>query len=75
MPFLKVDKGLEAERDGVQVMKPIPQLDALLRTGAAKLGIFGTKMRSVIKLAVASRRRRDREAAVRDRRSRSWPRA
>ncbi|KIG10644.1 fructose bisphosphate aldolase [Caballeronia concitans] len=47
VPFLKVDKGLEAEADGVQMMKPIPGLDALLQR-AAKLGVFGTKMRSVI---------------------------
>src|ERR1700735_4615836 len=50
VPFLKVDKGLEAEKDGVSVMKPIPGLDALLDR-AGKLGIFGTKMRSVINLA------------------------
>jgi fructose-bisphosphate aldolase class I len=50
IPFLKVDKGLESEKDGVSVMKPIPGLDALLDR-AAKLGIFGTKMRSVINLA------------------------
>ena len=50
VPFLKVDKGLEAERDGVSVMKPIPGLDALLAR-AVKLGVFGTKMRSVINLA------------------------
>jgi fructose-bisphosphate aldolase, class I len=49
VPFLKVDKGLEAEADGVQLMKPIPGLDALLAR-AVKLGIFGTKMRSVINL-------------------------
>jgi fructose-bisphosphate aldolase, class I len=49
IPFLKVDKGLEAESDGVSLMKPMPGLDALL-TRAAKLGIFGTKMRSVINL-------------------------
>jgi len=49
VPFLKVDKGLETEADGVQLMKPIPGLDALLDR-AAKLGIFGTKMRSVIQL-------------------------
>jgi fructose-bisphosphate aldolase class I len=49
IPFLKVDKGLEAEKDGVSLMKPIPGLDALL-TRAAKLGIFGTKMRSVVNL-------------------------
>jgi fructose-bisphosphate aldolase, class I len=50
VPFLKVDKGLEAERDGVSVMKPIPGLDALLER-AVKLKVFGTKMRSVINLA------------------------
>jgi fructose-bisphosphate aldolase class I len=50
VPFLKVDKGLADEADGVQVMKPMPGLDALLDRGLAK-GIFGTKMRSVIKLA------------------------
>jgi fructose-bisphosphate aldolase class I len=49
-PFVKVDKGLEAEKDGVQVMRPMPELDALL-TRAARLGVFGTKMRSVINLA------------------------
>lgn len=47
VPFLKVDKGLEAESDGVRLMKPIPGLDALVAR-AVKLGIFGTKMRSVI---------------------------
>jgi fructose-bisphosphate aldolase class I len=50
IPFVKVDKGLEAEKDGVQVMRPMPELDALL-TRAGKLGVFGTKMRSVINLA------------------------
>jgi len=50
VPFLKVDKGLADEANGVQVMKPMPDLDALLKRGVAK-GIFGTKMRSVIKLA------------------------
>src|ERR1700733_2495393 len=49
VPFLKVDKGLEAEADGVSLMKPMPALDALL-VRAVKLGIFGTKMRSVINL-------------------------
>ena len=49
VPFLKVDKGLEAEIDGVSLMKPIPTLDALL-IRATKLGVFGTKMRSVINL-------------------------
>ena len=47
VPFLKVDKGLETEKDGVALMKPIPGLDALLER-AVKLGVFGTKMRSVI---------------------------
>src|SRR2546423_125208 len=50
VPFLKIDKGLEAEADGVQLMKPIPNLGPLL--GRAKeRHIFGTKERSVIKLA------------------------
>lgn len=50
VPFLKVDKGLADESDGVQVMKPIGGLDELVARAAAK-GVFGTKMRSVIKLA------------------------
>ena len=50
VPFLKVDKGLEDEADGVRLMKPNPGLDALLER-AAGLGVFGTKMRSVINLA------------------------
>jgi fructose-bisphosphate aldolase class I len=50
VPFLKVDKGLADEVDGAQVMKPIDGLDELLARGVAK-GMFGTKMRSVIKLA------------------------
>jgi fructose-bisphosphate aldolase, class I len=50
VPFLKVDKGLEPEADGVSLMKPIPGLDGLLAR-AVKLGIYGTKMRSVINLA------------------------
>ena len=50
VPFLKVDKGLEAESDGVQLMKPIPGLDELLDR-AKQRGVFGTKMRSVIKTA------------------------
>lgn len=50
VPILKVDKGLEAEANGVQLMKPMPALDALLDRAKAK-GIFGTKMRSVIKQA------------------------
>lgn len=50
VPFLKVDKGLAAEENGVQMMKPMPDLDALL-TRATDAGIFGTKMRSVISAA------------------------
>ena len=50
VPFLKVDKGLEPEKNGVQLMKPIPGLAALLEKGKAK-HIFGTKMRSFIKQA------------------------
>ena len=50
VPFLKVDKGLEDEADGVQMMKPMPELGALLERAKAK-GVFGTKMRSVINLA------------------------
>ena len=53
VPFVKVDKGLEAEADGVQLMKPMPQLDDLLAR-AVKLGVFGTKMRSVIARASAT---------------------
>ncbi len=50
VPFLKIDKGLEGEANGVQLMKPMPGLNELLAR-AAKLGIFGTKERSVINLA------------------------
>lgn len=50
VPFLKVDKGLADEENGTQVMKPMPDLDALLERAVAK-GIFGTKMRSVINAA------------------------
>ena len=53
VPFLKVDKGLAAEADGAQVMKPIPDLADLLAR-ATDHGVFGTKMRSVIKLADAA---------------------
>ena len=49
-PFLKVDKGLADEAEGVKLMKPMPELDALLERAVEK-GIFGTKMRSVIDLA------------------------
>ncbi len=50
VPFLKVDKGLEEEGNGVQMMKPMPGLAALCDRAAAK-GVFGTKMRSVVNLA------------------------
>jgi len=50
VPFIKIDKGLEEERDGVQLMKPMTGLDALLAR-ARNLGMFGTKERSVINLA------------------------
>ena len=50
IPFIKIDKGLEEESDGVQMMKPNPGLDALL-TKAKGLGVFGTKERSVINFA------------------------
>ena len=50
VPFLKVDQGLEAEADGGQLMKPMPGLEALCERARA-LGVFGTKMRSVIKHA------------------------
>lgn len=50
VPFIKIDKGLEAEADGVQLMKPMPDLDALLAR-ARGLGVFGTKERSVVNLA------------------------
>ncbi|MFA6857611.1 MAG: fructose bisphosphate aldolase [Treponema sp.] len=50
VPFLKIDKGLAEEADGVQLMRPMPELDGLL-TRAVKRNIFGTKMRSVIKEA------------------------
>jgi fructose-bisphosphate aldolase class I len=50
VPFLKVDKGVAAEQDGVQLMKPIPELDSLLNKARAKRA-FGTKMRSFIKQA------------------------
>ena len=52
VPILKTDKGLADEKDGVQRMKPFPDLDDLLDRGVSK-GIFGTKMRSVVKLANA----------------------
>jgi fructose-bisphosphate aldolase class I len=52
VPFIKIDKGLEDEANGVQLMKPMPELDALLQR-ARGLGVFGTKERSVINLANA----------------------
>src|SRR5262249_33429231 len=53
VPFLKVDKGLDVEKDGVQMMKPMPELAPLLKKAKSKR-IFGTKMRSVIKQANAA---------------------
>ena len=53
VPFIKIDKGLEAEENGVQLMKPMPDLDSLLQR-AKSLGVFGTKERSVINSANAS---------------------
>src|SRR5256885_2526968 len=53
VPFIKIDKGLEAEENGVQLMKPMPGLDALLER-AKSLGVFGTKERSVINVANAA---------------------
>ena len=50
VPFVKVDRGLEPEKDGVQLMRPMPQLDQLCER-AVRLGVYGTKMRSVINLA------------------------
>jgi fructose-bisphosphate aldolase class I len=50
VPFLKIDKGLQPESDGVSLMKPMPGLDAVLAR-AVTLGVFGTKMRSVVNLA------------------------
>ena len=50
VPFIKIDKGLEAEENGVQLMKPMPDLDSLLER-AKSLGVFGTKERSVINAA------------------------
>src|SRR6266700_7122927 len=50
VPFLKVDKGLDSEKDGIQLMKPMPALTALLEKAKAK-GVFGTKMRSGVNQA------------------------
>ena len=62
-PFLKVDKGLADESDGVQVMKPIPNLSELLEKAKGQ-NVFGTKMRSVIKSADAIGIQKNRCAAV-----------
>jgi fructose-bisphosphate aldolase class I len=53
VPFIKIDKGLEPEENGVQLMKPMPELDGLLER-AKSLGVFGTKERSVINAANAA---------------------
>src|SRR5690242_12703160 len=53
VPFIKIDKGLEAEENGVQLMKPMPELNSLLQR-AKSLGVFGTKERSVINQANAA---------------------
>ena len=68
VPFLKVDNGLAPEQNGVQLMKPIPQLPDLLAKAKTK-NIFGTKMRSVIKLADESGIQEYRQPAVRSRRA------
>ena len=73
VPILKVDKGLDAEANGVQLMKPMPALDALLDRAKAN-GIFGTKMRSVIKQANPDGIVRSWSSSSRSVR-RSWPRA
>ena len=65
VPFLKVDKGLADEANGVQLMKPIPDLDKLLERAAETKGIFGTKMRSVVKGPRQGHRRRRRPAVRR----------
>ena len=73
-PFLKVDKGLAPEEDGVQVMNPMPRLAELLEKASAR-NVFGTKMRSVVKSADAAGHREGCQPTVRggpsDRRSRS----
>ena len=66
VPFLKVDKGLADEANGAQMMKPMPTLDALLARASAK-GIFGTKMRSVIKRRRPEGHRRRCRSTVRHR--------
>ena len=76
MPFLKIDKGLADEANGVQLMKPMPTLDELLAKAKSK-GIFGTKERSVIKQANAAGIKAVVDAAVRGREAgaRRGPRA
>ena len=64
VPFLKVDNGLAEEKNGVRLMKPMPQFATLLKKAKAK-GIFGTKMRSVINQAEPRRDQRHRRSAVR----------
>ena len=66
VPFLKIDKGLADEANGVQLMKPMPTLDDLLKKAKSK-GIFGTKERSVIKQNNRRRHQGRCEAAVRSR--------
>ena len=73
VPFIKIDKGLEDEANGVQLMKPMPELDALLERAKA-LGVFGTKERSVINLANRGGHRRGGRAAVRGRAAGARPR-
>ena len=66
VPFIKIDKGLEDEENGVQMMKPMPELDALLERAKA-LGVFGTKERSVIKPPTRRHRRRSSRSSSRSR--------
>ena len=66
VPFLKIDKGLADEADGVQMMKPMPGLDDLLDRAVAN-GVFGTKERSVIKLPGARRSTRSSRSSSRSR--------
>jgi fructose-bisphosphate aldolase class I len=74
VPFLKVDKGLMDEENGVQLMKPMNDLDALLERAVAK-NVFGTKMRSVINAANKERDRGHRRPAIRNRQADPRPRA
>ena len=74
VPFIKIDKGLEAEENGVQMMKPMPELTGLLER-AKQLGVFGTKERSVINAANEAGIAVARRPAVRGRQAgpRAWP--